>query len=337
MKVLILYPGKMPSSPSQIECFSDVWVYYLTNELKKHLSVETQQIPSKIDERQLHQWFNDLNVNGYDAIIALGLRYFSTVPRNIGETLLKKLKRQGFLCQIHDGSRLDNDPVDITFTLKDDSYLYPFGTSANRHVRHRSYNEYIGWAADPNVNVPQQSNEELSILVDHTNYGNNPVDNTEQILQDIKKFVDSGIWKSRWKSVRVRRFVSGGVEDVDLDNLVPVERYDRRSIPFTEICKEHGTAHVFCVTHPESVGLVVLETAMAGALSVVPRGFVPQDRLDTVRSLEYNGQIPWKQVLEQIDPAASREVAIKNSWSEVCKRIRDIIAIRQRIRGHDND
>ena len=128
MKVLILYPGKMPSSPLQIECFSDVWVYYLTNELKKHLTVETQQIPNRIDEHQLQQWFSNLNVNGYDAIIALGLRYFSTVPRHIGETLLKKLNRRGFLCQIHDGSRLDNDPVDITFTLKDDSHLYPFGS-----------------------------------------------------------------------------------------------------------------------------------------------------------------------------------------------------------------
>ena len=203
-------------------------------------------------------------------------------------------------------------------------------------MRHRSYNEYIGWAADPKINSPQQSQDDLRILVDHTNYGDNPTDNTEKILEDIKRFVDSGIWRDRWKSVSVRRFDSGGAVDVDLDNIGPIERYDRRAIPFTEICREHGAAHLFCVTHPESVGLVVLETAMAGALSVVPRGFVPRDRLDTVRSIEYNEQIPWDQVLKEIDPEASRNMAIKNSWEVVCKHIRDIIIVRQNIRGIKN-
>jgi hypothetical protein len=307
-------------------------MYYLPTELKKHTQVVHQQIPTNLSESDLLRWFNNLDVKGYDAVIGLGLRYFSTVPRNIGEILLKKLGRRGLLCQIHDGSRLDNDPVDVTFTLKDDSHRYPFGSDANRYVRHRSYNEYIGWAADPAINVSNQSQQDLRILVDHTNYGDNPTDNTEKILEDIKQFVDSGIWRDRWKSVSVRRFDSGGAVDVDLDNPGPVERYDRRAISFTKICREHGAAHVFCVTHPESVGLVVLETAMAGALSVVPRGFVPLDRLNTVISVEYDEQIPWEQVLEKIDPEASREVAIKNSWEIVCKRIRDAIAIRQRIR-----
>ena len=333
MKILILYPGKMPASPSQIECFSDVWVYYLTNEIKRHVAADSLLVPGRLNEQELLKWFEDLNVDGYDAIIALGLRDFSTVPREIGETLLKKLNRQGLLCQIHDGSRLNNDPVDVTFTLKDDSNRYPFGSDANRYVRHRSHNEYIGWAADPNINVPAQDPENLHILVDHTNYGPNPVDHTEKILKDIKDFIDSGAWRSQWKSVTVRRFDSGGAVDVDFNNIHDIKKYDRRAIPFTEICKEHGRAHIFCVTHPESVGLVVLETSMAGALSVVPTGFVPQDRLDTVRAVEYRESIPWAEVLEKIDPTESRRVAIENSWASVCKRIRDIVRIRQNIRG----
>lgn len=332
MKILILYPGKIPTSPAQIECFSDVWVYYLLNELRRHLTVDSRMIPSRLDEKEFLKWFEDLDVNDYDAVIALGLRYFSTVPREIGETLLKKLDHRGFLCQIHDGSRLNNDPVDITFTLKDDSDRYPFGADANRYVRHRSYNEYIGWAADHEINAPQQDPENLHILVDHTNYGTNPVDYTEKILKDIKSFIDSGAWKPRWKSVSVRRFDSGGAVDVDFDTIHDIKKYDRRSIPFTEICKEHGRAHIFCVTHPESVGLVVLETAMAGALPIVPEGFVPKDRLDTILAIEYQDSIPWAEILEKIDPARSREVALKNSWGNVCKRIRDIIAIRRNIR-----
>ena len=333
MKILILHPGKMPASPSQIECFSDVWVYYLANELQRHLTVDSRAIPSRSSSDGFLKWFEDLNVSGYDAVIALGLRYFSTVPREVGETLLKKLDHRGFLCQIHDGSRLNNDPVDITFTLKDDSARYPFGTDANRYVRHRSYNEYIGWAADPSINVPAQDPDNLHILVDHTNYGPNLVDHTEKILKDIKSFIDGGAWRSRWKSVAVRRFDSGGAVDVDFNDIHNIKKYDRRAIPFTEICQEHGQAHIFCVTHPESVGLVVLETAMAGALSVVPAGFVPGDRLDTVRAIEYQDLIPWAEVLKKINPAESRRVAMENSWANVCKRIRDVIRIRQNIRG----
>ena len=336
MKILVLYPGKIPKSPREIECFSDVWVYYISTELKKYVEVELQKIPRSSSNAELLTWFQDLNVDGYDAVLALGLRYFSTVPREIGNTLIKKLNGRGLLCQIHDGSRLDNDPVDITFTLKDDSDRYLFDGEANRYVRHRSYNEYVGWAADPSINVPAQDPSHLRILVDHTNYGNNPIDRTEKILEDIKEFVDSGIWKDKWKSVSVRRFDSGRIVDVDLNNISEIQRYDRTAIPFTEICKEHGAAHVFCVTHPESVGLVVLETAMAGALSVVPQGFVPRDRLETVRAIEYENQIPWAQVLEQINPESSRAKAISNSWANVCKRIRDNIVIRQNIRRwHD--
>ena len=332
MKILVLYPGKIPSGPDQIECFSDVWVYYLSTELVRHAQVDLQKIPTVPTDNMLIDWAQDLDVSVYDAVIALGLRYFSTAPKAVGEILRKKLHGKGLLCQIHDGSRLDNDPVDLTFTLKDDSDRYPFGTSANRYVRHRSYNEYIGWAADPEINKPAQDPENLRILVDHTNYGNNPVDHTEKILQDIKDLVDSGVWKDRWKSVSVRRFDSGRVVDVDLNDISNIQRYDRSSMPFTEICKEHGAAHVFCVTHPESVGLVVLETAMAGALPVIPQGFVPRDRLETVLAVEYQDSIPWEEVLEKINPAESRRVAIENSWEMVCKRIRDVIKIRQNIR-----
>jgi hypothetical protein len=65
----------------------------------------------------------------------------------------------------------------------------------------------------------------------------------------------------------------------------------------------------------------VLETAMAGALPVVPKGFVRRDRLATVRHIEHVGQVPWSDVLDRIDIAASRDVAVKNTWSAVAARM----------------
>lgn len=333
MKLLIIHPGTMPTGPEKISCFSDVWTYYLTNELKKHMSTDVLQIPSRLSNEELIEWFDELNIDGYRAVIALGLRYFSQVPRQIGERLQKRLRPTGFLCQIHDGSRLDNDPVDITFTLKEEADRYPFSSEANRYARHHSYNTYVGWAADGDLNYPAQDDNTLRILVDHTNYGPNPIDRTQQILEDIRQFIDGLAWKKRWAGISVRRFDSGRVVDVDFSKIHEIERYDRTAIPFTDICREHGAAHVFCVTHPESVGQVVLETAMAGALTVTPKGFIPLDRLATVRHLEYENSIDWKLVLSNINPGLSRKKALENSWTQVVKRMRAELWIRSNIKG----
>jgi len=337
MKILILHPGRMPTGPDRINCFTDVWTYYLTRELRRHLRLEVMAIPGDLTEEQLSRWFLDLDIQEYRAIIALGLRYFSTISRSMAEDLHEKIRAQGgFLCQIHDGSRLDNDPVDITFTIKNDTDKYPLLSEANRYVRHHATNVYMGWAADAELNAPAQDAKQLRILVDHTNYGDNPVDHTQLILSDIKKFRESDLWQRKWNSVQVRRFDSGRVVDVDFDHTDEIQRYDRRAIPFSEICQEHGAAHVFCVTHPESVGLVVLETAMAGALPVIPREFVPADRLATVRHIQYQKNIPWCAVLQQIDPMACRNTALANSWEQVAKRIRAELWVRSRIRGIDD-
>jgi len=335
MQILLLYPQRIADSLEKIRCFSDVWGYYLRKELSKHVKVESIVIPPNLPIDETARWFQDLDVTGYTAVISLGLRYFSDLPREITDDLRSRLF-PGFLCQIYDGSRLDNDGVDITFTIKNDDLneKYTFGSPANRFVRHRAYNEYIGWAADEKLNVPRQSSTVLRFLVDHTNYGNNPIDRTEDIICQIREFYRSGIWRDRWQDIVVRRFDSGQIVTVDIDNESPIERYDRTGIPYEEVCREHSQSHVFFVTHPESVGLVVLETATAGALIVAPSGFIPDDRLDTVKHITYNDYINWQTVLDMIDPHANRAVALHNNWEKVAIRIRDILKVRQIIRGN---
>jgi uncharacterized ubiquitin-like protein YukD len=315
MKILILCPGKIAKSLDQIRCFTDVLNYYLPKSLATVTDAVTMQIPD-VDNAQLQNIFSTLEVDQYDAIITLGLRFYSKISKET--TALLRDRFAGLFCQIHDGTRLDHDPVDVTFTFKNDNNRLL--ENPGWHARHKRYNEYMGWASDPTINTPQQDPQVLRILVDHTNYGNNETDLTLEVLKEIKRFVNSGIWENRFDSVSVRRFDSGQVVDVDLENL-QIERYDRTAIPFSEITKEHCAAHIFCVTHPESVGLVVLETAMAGALPVVPKGFIPKDRLDTVRHVEWEKFIAWKKVLSKLDPAASRNKALHNTWDAVASRI----------------
>jgi hypothetical protein len=316
MKLLIMCPGKIPSSTSDITCFSEVVNYYLPRALGNVADMTAIAIPSE-DNKLLQHIFSTVEVDEYGAIIALGLRFYSKISAATAAILRQRYS--GLICQIHDGSRLNYDPVDLTFTFKDDSDR--MSVNPGWYRRHVDNNEYMGWAADSDLNYPQQSATELRILVDHTNYGVNETDSTAEVLQEIKRLVNSDLWKSRYQSVTVRRLDSGQVVEVDLADL-SYKKYDRsKTMSLSTITKEHSAAHVFCVTHPESVGLVTLETATAGAYVVAPKNYVPNDRLQTIRHYEWHNTIDWQHVLNNIDIAASRAKAVTNSWTAVANRI----------------
>jgi hypothetical protein len=327
MKILILCPGKIAQSLDQIGCFTDVLNYYLPRSLASITDTVIMSIPD-VDNNRLKEIFSTVPVDGYDAILTLGLRFYSKI--SLETTALLRNRFTGLFCQIHDGSRLDHDPVDITFTFKDDTAR--LSKNPGWLARHKRHNEYMGWATDPEVNTPRQDSRNLRILVDHTNYGDNAVDITVQTLAEIQRFVESNLWKYKFDSVSVRRFDSGQVVDVNLNN-PQVTRYDRTTIPFSEITKEHCAAHIFCVTHPESVGLVVLETAMAGALPVVPKGFIPKDRLKTIRYVEWGQRVNWKLVLAKLNIDKSRSVAMSNTWDAVADRVVQALIRRLELPG----
>lgn len=323
MKLLILCPGKIPQTTEGIKCFTDILNYYIPLSLKQVAETDVIKIPST-DGPELKKIFSEIPVAGYDAIITLGLRFYNKIP--IDTTQLIRSRFNGLFCQTYDGTRLDNDPVDITFTFKNDDERMK--VNSWWYSRHKKYNECIGWAADSSLNTPMQDPSCLRILIDHTNYGDNPTDNTVDIILQVKELVDSGIWKTKYNSIMVRRFDSGKIIDVDFEDL-SIRPYDRTAIPFTEITKEHGKAHIFMVTHPESVGLVVLETSMAGALTVVPDGYIQNDRLQTVRHYKYSDRIEWDKVLQLVDPTKSRKVAESNSWNKVASTIIEILTRRK--------
>jgi hypothetical protein len=324
MKLLVLCPGKIPGSTSDIECFSEVINYYLPQALARIADTTAITIPSD-DNECLRHIFSTVDVDGYDAIITLGLRFYSKISADTAAVLRRRYS--GLICQVHDGSRLNYDPVDITFTFKNDSER--MSVNPGWYRRHVSNNEYMGWAADPDLNSPQQSATDLRILVDHTNYGVNETDSTKEVLQEVKRFVESDLWKTRYQSVSVRRFESGQVVDVDLSDL-SYKKYDRsKTMPLSVITKEHSAAHVFCVTHPESVGLVTLETATAGAYIVTPRNYVPNDRLQTIRHYEWHNTIDWQHVLDNIDISASRIQAMTNNWTAMATRVVQAIEKRR--------
>ena len=320
MKILILCPGSIPKDQDEINSFYSLCNYYIPRSLKKISTCDTLAIPEpeEIFHEDIKRIFETYNFDDYDSIISLGLRYFSKIPANITSILRERYK--GIICQYYDGARIKKDPVDITFTMKNDflsrwiKYWYIINKGKNVH---------IGWGADPILNYPNQEPNELRILVDHPNYAlNNSVDKSSEILDSINKLHKSSLWKNKYKSLKVRRFTSNEVVDHDFNN-TEKGKYIPSKIPYTKICEEHGKSHIFLVTHPESLGLAVLETALAGALVVTPKGFISSDRLKTIRHYEYNKNINWEKVMDMIDIDESRSTAIKNNWDNVAKNIVD--------------
>jgi len=300
MKILVISPDMR--GIARVRCYTDVWSHYLPRELE---AMGAEIIYSPMMDREgltddaLIRYHQELPLDGIDHILALGLRYFTQRQGLMQAARVLQQRIPGAVTQFHD--RYVVAPVDCTFFVTGPE-MQPGGVE-------------IGWAADEILLRPMEASDEFSILIDHPNYTTDPNDLSERIVADVRHFIASGIWYPRWQKVSVRRLVDGGAENCDLgSDVVPI--FHRRHISFEAIAAAYP-CHVFLPTHKEAVGLTALETAMCGALVVSPQGFIPKDRLTTIRAIEYEGAISWDVVLASIDADASRVRAVENSWSAV--------------------
>ena len=313
MKLLVVGPDIQDLN--KVKNFTGVQAYYLARELRKR-GVKLHFIEAKHADPL--RYFADVDGAGCDHVLALGLRWFTHQPVGCAPILASKVP--GAVTQIHDG--LVHEylwahmvGVNCTFTFRDDS-----GRTKDWE-RYANNNHYIGWAADPDLLYPEQDPNELRVLIDHCYYKSGQPDYTEALTKQAVMFKSTGAWKKHWRSMRVRRLINGGAEDVYANDAM-LKTFDRKHVPFPEIAREYRKTHVFVCTHKESVGLTCLEAAYCGAIVAVPNGFLYDDRLATVRHIKFDGdQIPWPEVLDAIDIKLSAEVARAQSWERVVDRM----------------
>jgi len=175
---------------------------------------------------------------------------------------------------------------------------------------------YVGWAVDHSVCFPQKDPNVLRILIDHSYYGaNSNTDLSIPIFKDVMNFANE--YKER--PVIVRRFISGGVETCDANS--KPEIYNRSGLTFKDACAEYRQADIFIVTHQESMGLSVLESAAAGALVITPHGFIKQSLLHDLNHLTFQRGIPWKTALNMINHEESYKKTLKYNWSDVVDKM----------------
>jgi hypothetical protein len=312
MKLLVVGPDIWDRS--RVKNFTGVYAYYLARELRER-GVELKFIDGK-NPKPL-TYFGEIDAEGADHVLALGLRYFTHVP--IGCASILKTKVTGAVTQLHDGLVHDYlaahmRGVDCTFMFRDDQLR------TRDWQRFAKNNHHIGWAADRQLLYPAKEAGELRIVIDHPYYKDGQPDFTATITQDALAFTYTSRWRNRYDRVRLRRLVNGGAEDVTVENSAS-KPFDRRHVSFEEIAAEYRRTHVYFVTHKESVGLTCLEMGLCGALVVAPKGFIYPDRLQTVRHVEYEGAVPWDLVMSRIDVSAAAALAQKQTWARVADRM----------------
>lgn len=179
---------------------------------------------------------------------------------------------------------------------------------------------YVGWAADHDLLHPEKEKDILRILIDHSYYGFCQRDKSVEIVDDVIQFA-----KSYKDKVVIRRFVSEGIETVSLDKEPKKDVYSRSGLSYLEACEEYRKADIFIVTHPESLGLSVIESAMAGAYVVSPYGHIKKPLLDPLHSYEFTKKISWDFVLQQLNPELSEHKASWFTWDKIAKKIAETL------------
>ncbi len=229
-------------------------------------------------------------------------------------------KFKGIIAQWHDCA-LPHIPVVTFHNRKVDTHIKP-----NKNDKYYENSAYVSWAADSDLLQTKQEDGVLSILIDHANYHpNKDLDFSDIIIKDVANFalnIFPEISKTtKYKKLKIRRLVSGGIED--FDPLNPwIDEFNRKGLPYLEMVQEYNKADIFISTHHESVGLALLESAMAGVLVLAPKTFINYDIISSLHHVVFEGGvIPWQYVVAQINPWKSREVASKFTWDSIAQKM----------------
>jgi hypothetical protein len=234
---------------------------------------------------------------------------------------------KGLICAICDHDHVVDGPQDFVFT-------------ARRPV-HPSRARYIGWAAQPDVFTPDKDPEWLTIFIDHKYHAARKADETEALLKSATAYAARLAGEGRLvgnppRRVQVVFFSPDGIERIEPGDVRDIDLgTDRRTfyrrVPGPELAEWTRKTDIFVVTHGESMGLPVLENAMAGALILTREGFVKPDLLRSLAHHEYTSveHINWDALVDDLDPERFRRRALHFTWAQVAERMLETFSGRE--------
>jgi len=127
----------------------------------------------------------------------------------------------------------------------------------------------LGWSADPEECFPKEiANNEFNVFIDHGPYDLNEKDLTDTYIKALVKLKANS--SDRVINVYIQN--NNGIIELNIDKEYKSELYIRiNKVAWPEIISYYQKSHIFCVTHRESAGLAVIESAMCGTKIYVPR------------------------------------------------------------------
>lgn len=233
---------------------------------------------------------------------------------------------KGLICSICDHDHTVDGPQDFIFTA--------------RRPANPSRARYVGWAANSEMFLPEKDPDWLTIFIDHKYDPSERHDDTEVLLKSATTYAARLAAEGRRvgnppRRVQVVFFSPDGLERIEPGEIRDVHLgNDRRTfyrrVPGPELAAWTRKTDIFVVTHGESMGLPVLENAMAGALVLAHEGFVKPDLLRSLAHREYTNvdQIDWDGLVEQLHPQKFRRRASHFTWANTAQRMLDTFAGR---------
>ncbi|MDN0360560.1 glycosyltransferase family 4 protein [Escherichia coli] len=323
MNILII--GRKFAAISDVKTYTEMWSYNLAcafSDAGVTLQYHRPYSPGvESPEDYVEAVLTAATACSAKAILAPGLRYFTTVPREIGMQLCRRFS--GWVAQVYDGSMLDSAPVDITFTVRDDTWRYL--DNPGRLERHNRFNKHVGWAANQELfHLETKTDDVLRIFVDHAAFDVSGFDHSLSILMNLQRLT---------VPYEARTLTDDGLVTIDPGN-ISVTPYRRTPVPATEFAAELRKSDVFIVTHPESLGLTVLEAAMCGALVLTPPDCLPPDRLELVNHMVIKSRIDWDEVIARVDRVKNAEKVQCHTRSAIAEKMLETFITQKPSRGN---
>lgn len=190
---------------------------------------------------------------------------------------------------------------------------------------------YIGWATNPDIFYPRLSNQssqsltkspnELVILIDdkYCKY-----DTSEEIIAKCYDYMLNN------DNVIIYRF---GYSDKAFDFIDTYKGTNDRYIvlenrlPQYEKAHYHNISDIFIVSHCETLGFEVLESAMAGCYIISKNTYIKPDLLTDILHFNYDdiSELELDFIKNQLDINTQRTKALKYTWQNSVKRINNTL------------
>lgn len=193
----------------------------------------------------------------------------------------------------------------------------------------------IPWAGFPEHQFPEQANDGfIHILLDHWDYSKDK----EGVV--IKKYWNALRKIKQEHKIKVDIITPAGIRPFSLNEFKQEDPVQIGGLPWVDLMAELRKYHIFGVTHKESGGLSVLESAMCGSTVIIPRGFIKPlvkkqviyEETKTYMSDRLGRNIPDKEfyqclknALENLDTKDNFDKAREQSWDNVGRQIYKII------------